>query len=168
MSPGGGRPFWKRSERGTARRQHSQQRRARSRVLPRARRLRRPLPLRPSCGGPGGGGSCYRRRCRLSTHSRLRSFSSCAGDVSSVLFLYRAPLRFRARRCALATPSSAAQGSAPARPPDGDPGARPTARQLPVYLAHVRFPPPPATPLFPFSLKRRPVGRKGSSKCDCH
>lgn len=123
MSPGGGRPFWKRSERGTARRQHSQQRRARSRVLPRARRLRRPLPLRPSCGGPGGGGSCYRRRCRLRTHSRLRSFSSCAGDVSSVLFLYRAPLRFRARRCALATPSSAAQGSAPARPPDGDPGA---------------------------------------------
>ncbi|XP_073075460.1 uncharacterized protein [Manis javanica] len=50
----------------------------------------------------------------------------------------------------------------------GSPGARPTARQLPVYLAHVRFPPPPATPLFPFSLKRRPVGRKGSSKCDCH
>lgn len=51
----------------------------------------RPLPRRchPSCGGPEGGGSC----CH--TRSCLWSFSSCAGKMSSVLFLYWASLRFR-------------------------------------------------------------------------
>lgn len=53
----------------------------------------RPRRCRLSCGGPGGGGSSCRRR----HHTRycLWSFSSCAGEMSSVLFLYWAFPRFR-------------------------------------------------------------------------
>lgn len=52
----------------------------------------RPRRCRPSCGGPRGGGSYCRHR---STRSCLWSFSTYAGEMSSVLFLYRASPRFR-------------------------------------------------------------------------
>lgn len=85
----------------------SQELRVRSRLRP-ATSPRRPPPRpersrpspaprpRPRCGGLGGGGSRC-RQCRRA-HSRLWSFSNCAGGMSSVLFLYWASPCFRGPR----------------------------------------------------------------------
>lgn len=76
----------------------------------------RPLPAprpRPRCGGLGGGGS-RRRRCHRA-HSRLWSFSNCAGgNVFSTFFIPGFSALPGPQRAALATPSHLHRAPPPA------------------------------------------------------
>lgn len=76
----------------------------------------RPLPAprpRPRCGGLGGGGS-RRRRCHRA-HSRLWSFSSCAGgNVFSTFFIPGFSALPGPQRAVLATPSHLHRAPPPA------------------------------------------------------